>query len=81
MATLDKSPAAVLYEATAAAQRSPEISEADDVYGWLVGSWQLDVLHYKGEDVSSQNLQGEAHFAWVLEGRAIQDLWIMPRVR
>ncbi|HEU5415312.1 MAG TPA: hypothetical protein VFW31_16210 [Candidatus Angelobacter sp.] len=65
----------------AAAGRSPEIEAAMDVYGWLVGSWQLDVLHYKGEDVSSQNLQGEAHFAWVLEGRAIQDLWIMPRVR
>src|SRR4051812_8763384 len=21
----------------------------------------------------------EAHFAWVLEGRAVQDVWIMPR--
>jgi hypothetical protein len=22
---------------------------------------------------------GEAHFGWVLEGRAVQDVWIMPR--
>jgi hypothetical protein len=59
---------------------SQEIPEANDVYGWLVGSWELDVLHYKGADVSAQSIKGEAHFAWVLEGRAIQDLWIMPRV-
>jgi hypothetical protein len=25
-------------------------------------------------DVSSQNIKGEAHFNWVLEGRAIQDV-------
>jgi hypothetical protein len=59
--------------------RSSEIPEADDAYGWLVGSWQLDVLHYKGVDVSPLRLGAEAHFDWVLEGRAIQDVWIMPR--
>jgi hypothetical protein len=30
-------------------------------------------------DVTALGLKGEAHFAWVLEGRAVQDLWIMPR--
>jgi hypothetical protein len=63
----------------ATACRSPEIPEAADAYGWLVGSWELDVVHYKGVDVSSRKLKGEAHFGWVLEGRAIQDVWIMPR--
>lgn len=62
-----------------AAGRSPEIEAAMDIYGWLVGSWELDVVHYKGVDVSSQKIKGEAHFSWVLEGRAIQDVWIMPR--
>ena len=61
-----------------ASSRSPEISESFDVYGWLVGSWDLKVLHYRGLDVSSKNLNGEVHFSWVLEGRAIQDVWIMP---
>ena len=60
--------------------RSPEIPESQDVYGWLVGGWVLDVLHYKAVDVRSQNIRGEAHFGWILEGRAIQDVWIMPRV-
>ncbi|HTM35924.1 MAG TPA: hypothetical protein VL156_04195 [Terriglobales bacterium] len=59
--------------------RSREVPETEDVYGWLVGSWELDVVHYKGVDVSSQKIKGEAHFSWVLEGRAIQDVWIMPR--
>lgn len=63
----------------AAPGRSVEISEAEDVYGWLVGSWQLQVIHYATADVSSQHITGEAHFSWALEGRAIQDVWIMPR--
>jgi hypothetical protein len=59
-----------------ASVRSPEIPESADAYGWLVGSWELDCLHYRGVPVS---IQGEAHFGWVLEGRAVQDVWIMPR--
>lgn len=55
--------------------RSPEIPEAADAYGWLVGSWKLDCRRYAGEVVS---INGEAHFGWILEGRAIQDVWIMP---
>ena len=58
--------------------RSPEIPVSADVYGWLVGSWELDVLFYL-VDVSAQNLKAEAHFSWALEGRAVQDVWIMPR--
>jgi hypothetical protein len=60
-----------------AAGRAPEIQEAADAYGWLIGSWDLDVIHY-GVDVSAQKLRGEVHFAWVLEGRAVQDVWISP---
>ena len=62
-----------------ASGRSPEIPESADAYGWLVGSWELEVLRYAGVDLSSQKIKGEAHFGWVLEGRAIQDVWIMPR--
>lgn len=63
-----------------ASGRSPEIPESQDVYGWLVGSWELDVVRYRAVDVRSQRMKGEAHFGWVLEGRAIQDVWIMPRI-
>jgi hypothetical protein len=29
-------------------------------------------------DVTERHLKAEAHFGWVLEGRAVQDVWIMP---
>ena len=60
------------------AGRAPEITDADDLYGWLVGSWELEIHNYWG-DVSERDLQAEAHFGWVLEGRAVQDVWIIPR--
>ncbi len=62
-----------------AAERSPEIPESADLYGWLCGSWDLDVIHYRGLGVADRGLTGEVHAARVLEGRAVQDLWIMPR--
>jgi hypothetical protein len=58
--------------------RSPEIPESADAYGWLIGSWELDVLHF-GVNVSERHIKAEAHFSWILEGRAVQDVWIMPR--
>ncbi len=56
---------------------SEEIREAADVYGWLIGSWALDVRRI-GADGSESHGSGEVHFALVLEGRAVQDVWIMP---
>jgi hypothetical protein len=58
--------------------RSRDIPETADAYGWLVGSWDLDVLYYWAMDVSAQGLKAEVHAGWVLEGRAVQDVWIMP---
>ncbi|HEX7361336.1 MAG TPA: hypothetical protein VF283_12670 [Bryobacteraceae bacterium] len=51
-----------------------------DVYGWLTGSWELEVCQYAGADLRALQMRGEAHFGWVLEGRAVQDVWIMPRI-
>lgn len=67
-----------LSAALMAAARSQEIPETADAYGWLVGSWDLDVLYYWAMDVSAQGLKAELHASWVLEGRAVQDVWIMP---
>jgi hypothetical protein len=67
------------FSRLAATERSTEIPESADVYGWLCGSWDLDVLHYRGIDVAARGLKGEVHAARVLEGRAVQDVWIMPK--
>src|ERR1700687_558097 len=47
------------------------------LYGWLVGSWELDVVGYPDHGPQRRR-PGEWHFGWVLEGRAIQDVWIVP---
>ena len=48
------------------------------LYGWLIGSWEMDTIrHLDGGGIEEST--GEIHFGWVLEGRAIQDLWIRPR--
>jgi hypothetical protein len=49
-----------------------------DLYGWLIGSWDLEVTRFF-DDGTRRQRQGEWHFGWVLEGRAIQDVWIVPR--
>ena len=67
-----------MLQALAAPRRATEIPDEADLYGWLIGSWSLDVIHYL-VDVREQQIQGEAHFGWVLEGRAMQDVWIMRR--
>src|SRR5262245_2499960 len=77
--TLKSEPTVDFHSVLAAAARAPEIPEPADVYGWLCGSWDLAVLRYRGIDVSARGLSGEVHASRVLEGRAVQDVWIMPR--
>lgn len=63
--------------ALAADGRDLGIPVDKDLYGWLIGSWDLDVAGFR-DDGSVRRRTGEWHFSWVLEGRAIQDVWIVP---
>jgi len=48
-----------------------------DTYARVIGSWHGELSRYQdGKSVASASV--EAHFAWVLEGRAVQDVWITP---
>ena len=49
------------------------------LYGWLIGRWEMDAVVQR-DDGSKHSGRGEIHFGWVLEGRAIQDVWILPGV-
>jgi hypothetical protein len=77
--TIEEALRSNFHNALAAATRSPEIPESADAYGWLVGDWELDVLRYWATDVSARRIKGEVHAGWVLQGLAVQDVWIMPR--
>lgn len=58
---------------------APDRADRMDLYGWLIGRWDMDAAVY-GDDGTRQTGTGEIHFGWVLEGRAIQDIWILPGV-
>ena len=47
------------------------------LFGQFVGSWDIawSGLDARGE---TQTAHGELHFGWVLGGRAVQDVWIVP---
>jgi hypothetical protein len=48
--------------------------DALKLFGQFVGSWQIRAKYYNPYGSESE-AQGEVHFAWVLEGKAIQDVW------
>jgi hypothetical protein len=62
-----------------AAEPSPGIPPADRLYDFLIGSWDLEIRD-RLDDGSVRAGTGECHAAWVLEGRAVQDVWIAPAV-
>jgi hypothetical protein len=47
------------------------------LYGQFLGSWD-GLLRYLDAEGVSRETTAEVHFGWVLEGRAIQDVWIAP---
>lgn len=55
----------------------PGLAERMDLYAPLLGDWSVEVIDHN-PDGSLRTSRGEVHFAWVLEGRAIQDVWIVP---
>ena len=67
-----------MIEALAANQPFDALAERLRLFGQFIGSWDVEVLNYK-PDGSAQRVEAEWHFGWVLEGRAIQDVWIAPR--
>src|SRR5688572_3228399 len=74
MATaLTSSFARTLHADEPAADRREQLQ----LYGFLIGRWQTDVMTY--EDNGTRHAgTGEIHAGWVLEGRAIQDIWMIP---
>lgn len=55
-----------------------DIPEEQRLFAPLIGSWDLAVTWYDAGGVATRRETGEWHFAWVLDGRGIQDIWIVP---
>jgi hypothetical protein len=56
---------------------APDRADKMALYGRFVGDWHFDAVVH-ADDGARHTGQGEIHFAFVLEGRAIQDVWILP---
>lgn len=70
-------PAASFVEVLLADGRPTAAAEGARLYDWLLGAWDVEVFDVQ-DDGSRRKTRGEWHFARVLEGRAIQDVFIVP---
>lgn len=57
---------------------APDRAEKMRLYGQFVGDWDTDILAHAPDGTKHEG-RGEIHFAWVLQGCAIQDVWMIPR--
>jgi hypothetical protein len=65
--------------ATVLHANASERAEALQLYGRFVGNWDSEIIAH-GPDGARHCARGEIHFGWILEGRAIQDVWMIPRL-
>ncbi len=72
-------PAPMLAALQAPAPR-PEMASKLRLYGQFVGSWALEA-EWRSLEGPVRRAEGEWHFDWVLDGRAVQDVWIFPARR
>ena len=56
----------------------PSIPEDRRIFEPFVGAWDLVVSWWDEAGGLTRREEGEWHFARILEGRAIQDVWIVP---
>lgn len=67
-----------MFEALVARGPALSLGKRAALFNRLVGSWDVEVFDIEN-DGAKRVTEGEWHFAWVLEGRAIQDIFIVPR--
>lgn len=63
--------------ALVSAQRSDKIPAEQDLFGALVGEWDFEWVDGHGSP-RERHVKGEWIFSWILDGTAIQDLFICP---
>ena len=73
-ATTTSEPGSELAAALHASGPAPEHADKLMLFGRFVGCW---TLQWNGGDQPG-TATGELHFGWVLGGRAVQDIWIVP---
>jgi hypothetical protein len=52
----------------------PSIGDQAQIFDRFVGTWDCNYASFK-EDGTTEHAKGEVIFGWVLDGRAVQDIW------
>jgi hypothetical protein len=66
-----------LWDALRSPGPSPDVARRTSLYDRVIGDWDVDIVDY--DPVAPPRAsRGEWYFRWVLEGRAIQDVFIAP---
>jgi hypothetical protein len=62
-----------------AAAPAADLAEKLQLYGQFIGDWKAGIITHS-PDGGRHEGEGEIHFGWILQGRAIQDVWMIPRL-
>jgi hypothetical protein len=54
----------------------PNLKEKLHLFGQFVGDWQIVLARYTQADGTEVRMHGEVYFGWILDGTAIQDVWM-----
>jgi hypothetical protein len=75
---MNTAPLSSFTDALMSATPHAEIPEEQGIFAPFIGDWDLIVKWFDENGTLSREERGEWHFSWILEGRAIQDVWIVP---
>jgi hypothetical protein len=58
---------------------APDRADKLQLYATFIGDWDAKIITHAPDGARHEG-SGEIHFGWILEGRAIQDVWMIPRL-
>ena len=58
--------------------QASSIPRSRRIFAPFIGSWDLEICWLDSDGASIRTEAGEWHFDWILEGRGVQDVWIVP---
>ena len=68
-------PREAMIRALGAPGPNPSLGEEAQTFDRLIGTWDAD-FSFRRDDGTVFHKKGELLFGWIMEGRAVQDLWI-----
>ena len=64
-----------MIDALSASGPHPSLGDEARVFDRLAGTWDCDYTFY-AKNGSVRHAKGEINFGWIIDGRAMQDIWI-----